>query len=231
MLKNLKGKKILITAGPTIEHIDPVRFISNSSTGKMGYAIAEELHKLSANVILVSGPVSINTTLPASCIVNIKSAYEMLLVCKSYFDEIDAAIFCAAVADYRPEFISLSKIKKSETLLSINLIPNPDIAFEFSKCKKANQVSVGFALETDDLLSNGYKKLVRKKFDFIVLNQPHQSGSGFGFDTNKIQILDKLGQLTEFELKPKSEVAKDIIAKLSFVLSAYELTHTTKESF
>lgn len=225
MLKNLKGKKILITAGPTIEHIDPVRFISNSSTGKMGYALAEELHKLSANVILVSGPVSINTTLPASCIVNIKSANEMLLVCKSYFDQIDAAVFCAAVADYRPEFISLSKIKKAETLFSINLVPNPDIAFEFSKCKKANQVSVGFALETDNLISNGYKKLIRKKFDFIVLNQPHQSGSGFGYDTNKILTLDKMGKLVEYDLKPKSEVAKDIVSELALVF-AHKIQHS-----
>jgi len=215
----LKGKKILITAGPTIEFIDPVRFISNSSTGKMGYAIAEELYNMSAQVILVSGPVALKTNLPESCIIQVKSASEMLIACKLHFNQVDAVIFTAAVADYRPEFISGSKIKKSEVSLSINLTPNPDIAFEFSKCKRKDQISAGFALETDDLLANGYKKLIKKKFDFIVLNKPDPIGSGFGYDTNKIQILDKLGQLIDYKLKLKSELAKDIIEKLSQTFS------------
>lgn len=212
-----KGKNILITAGPTKEAIDPVRFISNHSSGKMGYAIAEELFNQGANVILVSGPVSIATSLPSKNIINVNSAVEMLHECEKSFPSIDIAIFSAAVADYRPEIVSASKIKKKDGDLFVKLIPNPDIAFEFSKVKLDNQISVGFALETDNLVENGRKKLLKKKFDFVVLNSPSKSGAGFGYDTNQIKILDVFDNLTEYELKNKKEVSKDIIRRLTDV--------------
>lgn len=205
----------MITAGPTKESIDPVRFISNHSTGKMGYAIAEEVFHQGADVILISGPVSITTTLPPGNIIKVNSALEMLNECKKHFLLVDLAIFSAAVADYRPESISENKIKKSDAAMVIKLIPNPDIAFEFSKVKTDSQISIGFALETDNLIENGRKKLERKKFDFIVLNSPNDTASGFGYDTNQIKILDTFGKLTEYELKSKQNVAKDIIERLS----------------
>lgn len=207
----LKGKKILITAGPTQEAIDPVRYISNHSSGKMGYAIAEALHNQGADVIVVSGPVSISTSIPSDKIELIRSADEMLAACRNYFSEIDVAIFAAAVADYKPAFVNSSKIKKESEPFTINLIPNPDIALEFSKVKTQQQVSIGFALETDDLIANGRKKLLKKKFNYIILNSPHESGSGFGYDTNQIKIMNCDGHLKDFQLKSKQEVAADII--------------------
>lgn len=210
----VKGKKILVTAGPTKEFIDPVRFISNASSGKMGYAIANQLYKLGADVTLVTGPTNIKSNLPENKIHQVISALEMLDVCSSHFKQIDAAIFTAAVADYRPLSMESSKIKKNENTMSIELVKNPDIAFEFGKVKSSNQVSIGFALETDHIVEYGTNKMTKKKFDFIVLNTTNNNGEGFGFDTNKISILHKDLSLKTYGLKTKEEVANDIIDEL-----------------
>lgn len=210
----IKGKKILVTAGPTKEFIDPVRFISNASSGKMGYAIANQLYKLGADVTLVTGPTNIKSNLPENKIHQVISAIEMLDVCSSYFKQIDAAIFTAAVADYRPLSMESSKIKKNENTMSIELVKNPDIAFEFGKVKSKQQLSIGFALETDNMIEYGKSKMNKKKFDFIVLNTTNNSGEGFGFDTNKISILHKNMSIKSYSLKSKEEVAHDIIEEL-----------------
>lgn len=214
----LKGKRILITAGPTKEFIDPVRFISNASSGKMGYAIAEELYREGADVIMVSGPTSISANLPMEKIYQVQSALEMLEVCKKHFQQIDVAIFTAAVADYRPSITECSKIKKNDDRMTIEFIKNPDIAYEFGKVKSTNQISVGFALETDNLREYGEGKLKKKNFDFIVLNTTNEKGEGFGHDTNKISILSKDLGVKHFELKSKKDVAKDIITELEKVI-------------
>lgn len=219
----LKGKRILITAGPTKEFIDPVRFISNASTGKMGYAIAEELYNEGADVILVTGPTSIGSKLPKENVVHVKSALEMLEVCKKHFQQIDVAIFTAAVADYRPMMTEHSKIKKNDDRMTLELIKNPDIAYEFGMVKSVNQISIGFALETDNLIAYGEGKLKKKNFDFIVLNTTNEKGEGFGYDTNKISILSKDLSLKHFQLKSKTEVAKDIITELREIVSTYSL--------
>ncbi len=210
----IKGKKILVTAGPTKEFIDPVRFISNASSGKMGYAIANQLYALGADVTLVTGPTNIKSNLPANKIHQVISALEMLDVCSSHFKQIDAAIFTAAVADYRSLYVESSKIKKNENTMSIELVKNPDIAFEFGKIKSKQQISIGFALETDNIIEYGTNKMTKKKFDFIVLNTTNNNGEGFGFDTNKISILHKDLSLKSYGLKTKEEVAHDIIEEL-----------------
>lgn len=213
MSQKIQHTKILITAGPTREYLDPVRFITNESSGKMGYAIAENLHILGADVTLISGPVAISTTFPKERIILIKTANEMFETSKSYFDSTDIAVFSAAVADYRPKFQSTSKIKKSEMTSNIEFVKNTDIAFEFGKSKSNKQVSIGFALETDNIIENASKKMKTKKFDAIVINSPKEN-EGFGFDTNKISILNKNGRLTNYELKSKDLVAKDIINEI-----------------
>jgi len=218
----LKGKRILITAGPTKEFIDPVRFISNASTGKMGYAIAEQLYNEGADVILVTGPTSINSNLPSDRVYKIQSALEMLEVCKKHFQQIDIAIFTAAVADYRPITIETSKLKKNDERMIVELVKNPDIAFEFGKVKKDNQISIGFALETDNLRTYGEGKLKKKNFDFIVLNTTNDKGEGFGFDTNKISILSKDLSIKDFDLKSKKEVAMDIVGELKNIVPQRE---------
>ena len=206
----LRNKKILITAGPTREYIDPVRFISNESSGKMGYAIAEAFHNLGAEVYLISGPVTITTTFPKDKIIAIQTAKEMYLACKSLFGEIDIAIFCAAVADYTPKEVSEIKIKKIEDETTLVLKKNVDIALEFGKIKTEQQKSIGFALETNNILENAKAKLDKKNFDLIVVNSPNKN-EGFGYDTNKISILTKNLALTEYALKNKHEVALDIV--------------------
>lgn len=213
MLNKLKNLKILITAGPTREYLDPVRFISNESTGKMGYAIADLLYKNGADVTLISGPVSINSILPIQNIIQVKTANEMFEACKAYFDTTDVAIFSAAVADYRPKFQSECKIKKTKEVSAVEFVKNADLAFEFGKVKKQHQISIGFALETNDVLENATKKLQTKNFDCIIINSPKE-GEGFGFDTNKISILNKKGSLKIFPMKPKPAVAIDIINEL-----------------
>ena len=213
MLNTLKNLKILITAGPTREYLDPVRFISNESTGKMGYAIADLLHKNGADVTLISGPVSINSNLPIQNIIQVKTANEMFEACKAFFDTTDVAIFSAAVADYRPKFQSDCKIKKTAEVSVVEFVKNVDLALEFGKVKNQHQISIGFALETNDILENATKKLQTKNFDAIIINSPKE-GEGFGFNTNKISILNKKGSLKIFPMKPKPAVSIDIINEL-----------------
>lgn len=218
----LQSKRIIITAGPTREAIDPVRFISNHSTGKMGYAIAEYLYSLGADVQVVSGPVHIKTTLPPHVITNVITADEMLAVTQELGATADVIIFSAAVADYKCATIANQKIKKQEGALHISLVPNPDIAFELSKAKQPGQIHVGFALETENGLPNAVSKMQRKKFDFVVLNIQDNNGSGFGFDTNRVKLIDSDMAVTDCELKLKKEVAVDIVNHLAGKLQAAE---------
>lgn len=217
MLRKLENLKVLITAGPTREYLDPVRFISNESTGKMGYAIADLLHKNGADVTLISGPVCINSSIPIKNIVQVKTANEMFEACKSYFGTTDVAIFSAAVADYSPKYQSDCKIKKTAEVSMVEFVKNVDLAFEFGQVKKQHQISIGFALETNDVIENATKKLKTKGFDAVVMNSPKE-GEGFGFDTNKIAILKKEGDIKFFSLKSKKEVAIDIVNELIEIL-------------
>lgn len=214
----LKNKKILITAGPTREYLDPVRFMSNESSGKMGYAIAEALHQIGADVTLISGPVCITSSFPKHKIVFVLSGSQMYDACKMYFESIDIAIFCAAVADYTPKKTSDIKIKKIENETTLELKKNVDIALEFGKVKRQNQKSIGFALETNNIRENAIGKLKKKNFDLIVINSPNVN-EGFGYDTNKIAIVDKELSILTFPLKNKKELAFDIIASLKTVLN------------
>lgn len=216
----LKSKRIIITAGPTREPIDPVRFISNYSTGKMGFAIAEYLYGLGADVHIVAGPVSHHLKLPGIVITNVITADEMLLVTKQLAVNADIIIFSAAVGDYKVATVSNQKIKKSEDSLLIELVPNPDIAFEVSKDKQPHQLFIGFALETENGLANAKAKMMRKGLDSIVLNIQNEQGSGFGYDTNQIQIIDSDLKVTGYALKSKSQVAVDIVDHLISKLSA-----------
>jgi phosphopantothenoylcysteine decarboxylase/phosphopantothenate--cysteine ligase len=218
-LKNeLKGKKILVTAGPTFEPIDPVRFIGNFSSGKMGYAIANELSLKGADVTLISGPVNIALENKGVSVIKVNTAEEMLDACKMYFHRMDAAILAAAVADYTPQISSQEKIKRTGDTLHLELKPTPDIAATLGQIKKANQVLVGFALETNNEMNNALHKLQKKNFDFIVLNSLKDEGAGFQVDTNKITIIDKNNNIEKFELKSKTEVARDIVNKLVTLL-------------
>ena len=213
--QELKGKKIVITAGPTYEKIDPVRFIGNYSSGKMGYALAEACANRGAEVILVSGPVSLSTHHPAIKRIDVESADEMYEATVQAFQEANAAILCAAVADYRPENKAEQKIKreKDEELL-LRLVANKDIAAALGSMKKDGQVLVGFALETQNGVQHATEKLERKNLDFIVLNSLSDAGAGFRCDTNKVSILERNGLITEYALKSKTEVAGDIVNKL-----------------
>ena len=214
----LANKKVLITAGPTREAIDPVRYISNHSSGKMGYAIAEKFLELGAEVVIVSGPVNIQLQHPRLRIVNVNAANEMYLACCRVFEEVDIAVFAAAVADYRPAKIAEQKIKKDENAFTIKMIKNIDIAYEFGKIKTADQVSVGFALETNDELAHAQGKLRKKNFDMVVLNSMNDANATFGYDTNKITTIKKDLSKKEFSLKQKSEVAKDIVKEITSIL-------------
>lgn len=207
----LSGKHFLVTAGPTYEAIDPVRFIGNWSSGKMGYALAEELANRGANVTLVSGPTSLSTTHPNIKRINVISADQMYQKCIEVFSNTNGAIMCAAVADYRPDSYSDVKIKRKSDDLTINLTPNKDIAAELGRMKTAKQVLVGFALETNEEEQNSIKKLKSKNLDFIVLNSLRDKGAGFHHDTNKISIIFKDGKVEHFDLKSKAEVAQDIV--------------------
>ncbi len=212
---SLKGKKILISAGPTYEAIDPVRFIGNHSSGKMGVAIAETAAKRGAEVKLVIGPSSVETAHPSIERVNVVSAEEMYVACTKAFKAMDVAIMTAAVADYRPTKVAREKIKKKDVALHIELEPTKDILAELGKLKKKGQTLVGFALETENELKNASGKLKSKNLDFIVLNSLKDKGAGFQRDTNKITIIDRNNKTTKFELKSKQEVAKDIINKVT----------------
>jgi phosphopantothenoylcysteine decarboxylase/phosphopantothenate--cysteine ligase len=216
-ISNLKSevsnKKILITAGPTYEALDPVRFIGNHSSGKMGVALAEKLHSLGADVQLVLGPSKLNVS-EGIKVTRVFSANEMYAACKKHFAKANICIFAAAVADYTPKTVSDQKIKKSDAEFSIMLKKNVDIAFEFGKMKKQNQLSVGFALETNDELKHAKGKLEKKNFDLVVLNSLNDKGAGFQFNTNKITIVNRNNKITKFELKEKGEVADDIIQEI-----------------
>lgn len=212
--KDMEGKKVLITAGPTHENIDPVRYIGNYSTGKMGFAIAEELAERGADVKLVTGPVNIELKNPSIKRINVTSADEMHRACKEIFPDMNAAILTAAVADYKPAEIPDKKIKRDGKPVVLQLITNPDILATLGEMKKEKQILAGFALETDNELENARKKLRKKNLDFIVLNSLQDEGAGFGNDTNKITILDNKNQVSGFELKSKKLVAADVADKL-----------------
>lgn len=209
----LKGKRVLITAGPTYEKIDPVRFIGNYSSGKMGYALAEECAECGAEVELVSGPVSINLNRANIHITKVESAAQMYAAAVNAFPKTDIAILCAAVADFTPRETKEVKIKREKGDMAIQLVPTKDIAAELGRMKKESQFMVGFALETNDETNNAINKLKAKKLDFIVLNSLNDKGAGFSVDTNKITIISDTSKY-EYPLKPKREVAKDIIDKI-----------------
>lgn len=210
--RSLTGRRIMITAGPTIEAIDPVRFIGNHSSGKMGYALADEAVARGAEVTVVSGPVNVCPTQPGVKVVRVTSALEMLTEAKLVFNDCDIAIMCAAVADYRPEQCSTSKIKREGCdEMTLRLVRNPDIAATLGNCKRPGQKLVGFALETENAEINGRGKLLSKNLDMIVVNSLADKGAGFRTDTNKVTIITADGRTIEGDLKPKSEVAADII--------------------
>lgn len=207
----LKNKKVLITAGPTHEALDPVRFIGNNSSGKMGYAIAEEVARQGGNVHLVSGPTNLDVSHPNITLEKVLSAEEMYKACLRQFETTDISILAAAVADYRPAQLASQKIKKKSDTLTLELVKTHDIAKELGKKKKNDQKLVGFALETENEKANAQQKIISKNFDMIVLNSLNDKGAGFGHDTNKISIIDKQNNIQSFELKTKKEVAKDIV--------------------
>ena len=210
--KDMEGKKVMITAGPTYEKIDPVRFIGNYSSGKMGYALAEECAERGAEVVLISGPVSIKAHHPSINVVSVESAQQMHDAALSAFADSDAAIMCAAVADYAPVVVAEKKIKREkDDIPVIELKKNPDIAAALGKIKKPGQMLVGFALETDNEMANAQSKLERKNLDMIVLNSLADKQAGFGVDTNKVTIIEKDGTVHSYEVKPKKEVAADIV--------------------
>lgn len=209
----LFGKKVMVTAGPTYEVIDPVRFIGNHSSGKMGFALADELVKLGADVTLISGPTAQRENQPLRRI-DVVSAQEMLDACSTIFHETDITIMCAAVADYRPKVVANQKIKKQENNLVLELEKTVDILASLGQIKKINQILVGFALETNDEENYAKGKLEKKNLDLVVLNSLNDKGAGFKSDTNKITIFNKALERTVFEKKPKAEVAKDICAAI-----------------
>lgn len=203
-------KKVLITAGPTYEAIDPVRFIGNRSTGKMGVAIAETFAKRGAQVNLILGPSGIKVEHPNISVIHVESAEQMYQAANTHFDDSDIAVLAAAVADYRPKEVAQQKIKKKTDQLNLQLEKTIDIAASLGKRKRTNQYMVGFALETNNELEHATGKLERKNFDMIVLNSLQDKGAGFGHDTNKIHIINKNGDIQAFELKSKKAVAEDI---------------------
>ena len=208
----LRGKKIIVTAGPTREAIDPVRFISNHSTGKMGVAIAKELADNGAEVVLILGPVS--TDIPRGItVIPVTSASEMYEASMTTFENATGAILTAAVADYAPETISSTKIKKSDSDMNLSLVKTKDIAASLGQIKKANQFLVGFALETNDEINNAKNKLKSKNLDLIILNSLNDEGAGFGTDTNKITFISHT-ETSELPLKLKTDLAKDIVKKI-----------------
>lgn len=207
----LFGKKALVTGGPTYEAIDPVRFIGNHSSGKMGFAIAEELAGKGASVTLVHGPVHIKTNNSSIKTIGVTNAEEMFKACVANFSGTDITVMSAAVADYKPTTASKEKIKKSGDNLHLELVQNPDILAELGKKKKQNQLLIGFALETNDEVKNASAKLKKKNLDAIILNSMKAKGAGPGGDTNKITIIDRQNKSVNFELKSKNEVAADIV--------------------
>ncbi|MEJ1239533.1 bifunctional phosphopantothenoylcysteine decarboxylase/phosphopantothenate--cysteine ligase CoaBC [Chryseolinea sp. T2] len=214
----LRGVKALVTAGPTLEAIDPVRFISNHSSGKMGFAIAEALANFGAEVHLVCGPTQQHTNHPLISVTPVISAEQMYEACRKSFETVHIAVLAAAVADYLPVTAASEKIKKKDSNINLELTKTRDIAAELGKGKRVDQVLVGFALETNDEVSNALKKLKAKNFDLIVLNSLQDKGAGFGLDTNKVTIIDRNEKATTFELKGKREVANDIVNAIVEIL-------------
>ncbi len=209
--KTLDGKTVLVTAGPTHEAMDPVRFIGNRSSGKMGFAIAERMADLGARVHLVTGPTNLHTNHPGIDVVRVVSADEMYEASVRLFPDSDVAVLAAAVADYKPTVKNEQKLKKSGAAMTIELTPTRDIAATLGEVKKNGQFVVGFALETENEKDNALKKLEAKKMDLIVLNSLRDEGAGFGHDTNKVSIIDQNGNMLGFALKDKKEVAADIV--------------------
>ena len=219
--KDLQGQHILITAGPTYEKIDPVRFVGNYSSGKMGFALAEECARRGAEVTLVAGPVSAALRpMPNLRRIDVESCLQMRDAAVEAFKTADAAILCAAVADFRPEEVAGQKIKREGDGLSLRLVPNPDIAAELGRMKTDRQVMVGFALETNDEQQNAEKKLAKKNLDFIVLNSLRNPGTCFKSDENQVSIISAEGR-RDYEKKPKTEVARDIIDELNETLKKH----------
>ena len=212
--KDLLGEKVMITAGPTYEKIDPVRFIGNYSSGKMGFALADECARRGAEVTLIAGPVNVKCTMNNVRRVDVESCQQMYDAATQAFPDADAAILCAAVADFRPATVAEQKIKRVGENLDIHLVPNPDIAAELGKRKKNGQLLVGFALETNDEQQNAEKKLQKKNLDFIVLNSLRNEGTCFRSDENQIAIISSEGR-RDYDKKPKNEVAKDIVDYLA----------------
>ncbi|CAM4113036.1 bifunctional phosphopantothenoylcysteine decarboxylase/phosphopantothenate--cysteine ligase CoaBC [Gillisia limnaea] len=208
----LRNKKILITAGPTYEAIDPVRFIGNHSSGKMGFELAKEAAKLGAEVILISGPTHLNVDLPEIELIRVTSAGEMYDAVHRFYQNVDIVIAAAAVSDYRPKVVAAQKMKKRDSALSIELEPTKDILASLGALKK-HQKLIGFALETTNELAHASGKLERKNLDFIVLNSLNDEGAGFKKDTNKISIITKT-EVKNFQLKSKTEVARDILNEI-----------------
>ena len=216
----LVNQKILVTAGPTHEAIDPVRFIGNHSSGKMGFAIADQFASMGAEVILVTGPTSQTSKQSSVTRVDVTSAADMLEACLQYYKDVKACIMSAAVADFTPVNVSTQKIKKQDNDLNIELKKTTDILKTLGEQKQKGQILVGFALETNDEEKNAIDKLQRKNLDFIVLNSLNDEGAGFKTDTNKITIIDSKLQKTTFELKDKNEVAKDICNKVAQLIKS-----------
>jgi phosphopantothenoylcysteine decarboxylase/phosphopantothenate--cysteine ligase len=213
------GKSVLITAGPTYEAIDPVRFIGNHSTGKMGFALAEVFLKKGANVKLITGPTNLELVDNNLVLISINSAEEMFQEVKKHWSNQDIGIFSAAVADYRPKVVSTDKIKKNSNELLLELIKNPDILHWAGQMKKDSQFLVGFALETTDEITHATQKLERKNLDCIILNSLQDSGAGFATDTNKVTILDKQKNKSELSLKSKYEIAQEIVLYLEELIA------------
>lgn len=212
--KILAGKTICVTAGPTYEQIDPVRFIGNNSSGKMGFAIAESLAAKGALVKLIAGPTHLNTKNCNIERIDVKSAEQMYNATVKEFEQADVAILSAAVADYTPKNVFSQKVKKADNVLNIELQPTKDILAQLGRMKTDKQTLVGFALETNDEVNNAKQKLSKKNLDFIVLNSLNDKNACFGFDTNKVTIIDSNGNMTKTDLKSKSEIAEDVVSKL-----------------
>ncbi len=212
--KKLLNKRVLVTAGPTHENIDPVRFIGNHSSGKMGFAIAEAFAAEGAEVSLVTGPVTLDTSVKGVELFRVRSAGEMFEKCRALMEQMDIAVFNAAVSDFTPVSVSESKVKREKAEWTIRLKATRDIAAEMGKIKTAGQLLVGFALETDNELDFARRKLEKKNLDLIVLNSMQDRGAGFGTDTNQVTMIDRMGNADKFELKPKEQVAVDLVQRV-----------------
>ncbi len=212
--KKLLNKQVLVTAGPTQESIDPVRYIGNHSSGKMGYAIAEAFAREGASVTLVSGPVHVQTVNPEIKVISVSSAQEMYDACMKVAGSTDIAVFNAAVSDFTPVAPEGKKVKRGSQEWIIRLRPTKDIAAEFGRNKKKGQLFVGFALETDQGVAHAQAKLKSKNLDLIALNEAQEAGAGFGTDTNRVTMIDRSGKIEEYELKPKDQVAVDLVTRV-----------------